>query len=93
MSEQQDQPFDFQENTQAMYDAVCSAPPFFIRWLVRSKLDKALKDRGCGVVTEAIMYDACKEITPENQIDRTMGVLDKHKTTTTLGAGAKGSNE
>jgi hypothetical protein len=65
-----------------MYDAVIAAPPFFIRWLVRSKLDKALKDRACGVVTEQIMYDACREISPENQVDRTITVLDQHKTTT-----------
>ncbi|KAG7367946.1 hypothetical protein IV203_030689 [Nitzschia inconspicua] len=76
------QPFDFQENSKAMYDATLAAPPFFVRWLVRSKLDAALKERNnCGTVTEAIMYEACRQITPENQIDRVMEVLDKHKTT------------
>jgi hypothetical protein len=74
-------PLDFQENSKAMYDATLAAPPFFVRWLVRSKLDHALRARNCGPVTEAIMYDACREVTPENQIDRVMAVLDKHKTT------------
>lgn len=74
-------PFDFQENSKAMYDATLAAPPFFIRWLVRSKLDAALKERKCGPVTEAILYDACREVTPANQIDRVIAVLDKHKTT------------
>ena len=79
--EQQEKPYEFQENSKAMYDAVIAAPPFFVRWLVRSKLDKALKYRGCGVVTEQIMYDACREISPANQIDRTIAVLDPLKTT------------
>jgi hypothetical protein len=73
--------FDFQENTKAMYDAVCAAPPFFVRWLVRSKLDQGLKERGCGKVTEDIMYEVCRKVTPEHSIDRTIDVLDKHRTT------------
>jgi hypothetical protein len=73
-------PFDFQENSKAMYDDTLASPPFFIRWLVRTKLDAALKARNCGVVTEAIMYDACREVTPANQIDKVIEVLDRHKT-------------
>ena len=73
-------PFDFTENSKAMYDDTLSSPPFFIRWLVRSKLDAALKARGCGTITEQIMHDACREVTPESQIDKVIEVLDKHKT-------------
>ena len=76
-----DEPFDFQENSKAMYDAVCAAPPFFVRWLVRSKLDQGLKEKGCGIVTEDIMYEVCRKVTPEHSVDRTIEVLDKHKTT------------
>ncbi|KAL3912170.1 MAG: hypothetical protein SGILL_006990, partial [Bacillariaceae sp.] len=49
-------------------------------WLVRNKMDAALKERGCGAITESIMYEVCKEITPDNQIDNVIQVLDKHKT-------------
>lgn len=74
-------PFKFTENSKAMYDAVLEAPPFFIRWVVRGKVDAAMRARGCGTVTEDLMYDVCKEVTPANQLDRTIEVLDKHKTT------------
>jgi hypothetical protein len=66
-----------------MYDAVLAGPPFFIRWLVKNQVDAALTKRGCGTVTEDIMYDVCREVTPKMQLDKTMEILDKHRTTTT----------
>ena len=72
--------FIFTENTKAMYDDILSKPPFFVRFLVRSKVNGALTARGCGKVTEQIMYDVIKETTPENMLQRSIDVLDEHRT-------------
>lgn len=70
--------FIFTENTKAMYDD--KKPPFFVRFLVRNKVNGALTARGCGKVTEQIMYDVIKETTPENMLQRSIDVLDEHRT-------------
>jgi hypothetical protein len=72
--------FEFTENSKAMYEGVTTAPPWFVRFLVKNKVDNALKARGCGKVTEQIIYDVCKEVTPSNMLDRTIEVCDKHRT-------------
>eukprot|EP00529_Nitzschia_sp_RCC80_P034434 CAMPEP_0113487920 /NCGR_PEP_ID=MMETSP0014_2-20120614/25751_1 /TAXON_ID=2857 /ORGANISM="Nitzschia sp." /LENGTH=97 /DNA_ID=CAMNT_0000381619 /DNA_START=130 /DNA_END=423 /DNA_ORIENTATION=+ /assembly_acc=CAM_ASM_000159 len=72
--------FIFTENTKAMYDDMLSKPPFFVRFIVRSKVNGALTARGCGKVTEQIMYDVIKETTPENMLQRSIDILDEHRT-------------
>ena len=86
--------FDFQENSREMFDKVCQATPFLFRHFTRNGLIQGLKERGgagCGsknnkarvVVTEAIMYDVCKQVTPEKHLENTLKILDECKTTTT----------
>jgi len=76
-----DDDFVWKENSKAMYDKVCEAAPWFVRHFTRSGLNKGLKAKGCGEVTEQHMYDVCKEVTPERFLDRTVKILDEHKTT------------
>ena len=71
---------DFQENSKEMFDKVCQASPFFVRHFTRNGLVKGLKARGCGKVTESIMYDVCREVTPPKYLDNTLKILDEHKT-------------
>jgi hypothetical protein len=74
-------PFEFTENSKAMYDSVLAAPPFFVRWLVRGKFDAALRARGCGTVTEDIMYEVTREVTPKDNLAGAIAILEKLKTT------------
>jgi hypothetical protein len=76
-------PFEFTENSKAMYDAVLAAPPFFVRWLVRGKVDTAMKARGCGTVTEDIMYEVTREVTPKDNLAAAIEILDTLRTTST----------
>jgi hypothetical protein len=73
--------FQFEENSKAMFDDVCNGTPWLVRHFTRSGLVKGLTARGCGVVTESIMYDVCREVTPVKYLDRTIAILDKDKTT------------
>ena len=72
---------NFLENSKAMYDGVCGASPWFVRHFTRNGLNKGLEKRGCGDVTEAIMYDVCREVTPEKYLESTLKILDGLKTT------------
>lgn len=73
--------FNFQENSKEMFDQVCLASPWFVRHFTRNGLIKGLKARKCGDVTESIMYDVCKEVTPPKYLEDTLKILDEHKTT------------
>jgi hypothetical protein len=66
-----------------MFDEVCQASPWFVRHFTRNALIQGLQDRKCGDVTEAIMYDVCKKVTPPKYLDQTFTMLDENKTTTT----------
>jgi hypothetical protein len=73
--------FEFKENSKAMFDDVCNLTPWLVRHFTRNGMVNGLKARGCGAVTESIMYDVCREVTPAKYLDRTIEVLDKDKTT------------
>jgi len=73
--------FDFKENSRKMFDEVCNITPWLFRHFTRNGLIKGLQDEGCGDVTENIMYDVCKKVTPEKHLKQTLDVLDKYKTT------------
>jgi len=74
--------FTFTENSREMFDAVCQATPWFVRHFTRSGLIKGLKERGCGEVTESILYEVCRDVTPPQHLDKTIAILDALKTTT-----------
>jgi hypothetical protein len=73
---------DFQENSREMFEKVCEASPFFVRYFTRNGLLKGLKERGCGDVKEETMYEVCKEVTPPKYLELTIKILDECKTTT-----------
>ena len=70
----------FRDNSEAMFNEVCSETPWFVRTFTRNGLVKGLREEGCGVVTEENMYDVCRKVTPEQYLGKTLGILDRHKT-------------
>lgn len=72
--------FEFKENSKVMFDEVCSMTPWLFRGFTKNGLIQGLKDEGCGIVTEQKMYDVCRKVTPAKHLDKTMEVLEKHKT-------------
>jgi hypothetical protein len=74
--------FNFTENSKEMFDKVCESSPWFVRHFTRNGLVKGFKERGCGDVTEKIMYDVCKQVTPPKYLENTLKILDECKTTT-----------
>ena len=73
--------FNFLENSRAMFTDVCNDSPKAFRHFTREALVKGLKKHGCGDVTEAIMYEVVKEVTPAKYLERTLAILDKDRTT------------
>jgi hypothetical protein len=74
--------FTWLENSKTMFDKVCEASPWFVRHFTRNGMLKNLQSRGTTDVTEAIMYDVVKEVTPAKYLPKTLEILDEHKTTT-----------
>ena len=72
--------FEFKENSKTMFEEVCNATPWFVRHFTRNGLVRGLKEKGCGQVTESIMYEVCRDVTPEKHLERTIAILDKNKT-------------
>ena len=75
--------FNWLGNSQLMYNKVCESSPFFVRHFTRNGLNKGLNKRIApgGTVTESVMYDVCKEVTPEKYLENTLKILDQYKTT------------
>lgn len=80
---QWDGPFIFHENSKAMHDKVIQATPFLFRHFTRRGIDNGLIAHGCGDVTEAIMYEVVREVTPAAHLEQSLKILDENKTTTT----------
>lgn len=72
--------FVWKENSKEMFEKVCLASPWFVRHFTRNGLVKGLQSRGCGDVTEALMYDVVNEVTPEKYHEQTIKILDENKT-------------
>ena len=72
--------FEFTENSKVMFEEVCNMTPWLFRSFTRNGLTQGLKDEGCGVVTESKIYDVCRKVTPERHLEKTMEILDKHRT-------------
>ena len=64
-----------------MHDKVIGATPFLFRHFTRSGLDKGLIQHGCGDVTEDIMYQVIREVTPPAHLETTLKILDENRTT------------
>ena len=73
--------FVWKENSKKMFDDVCNASPFLVRHFTRRALVNGLKEHGCGDVTEVMMYDVCREVTPSKYLPRTLEILDGDRTT------------
>ena len=75
-----EQQFNWKENSKGMYDKVIEATPWLFRHFTRNGLDKGLVAKGCGDVTEAIMYDLVREVTPAKHLEASLKILDENKT-------------
>ena len=74
--------FVWKENSKIMHDKVIEATPYLFRYFTRSGIDGGLAKHGCGDVTEAIMYDVVKEVTPKAHLEASLKILDEYKTPT-----------
>ena len=73
--------FHWLENSKVMHDKVIEATPYLFRHFTRSGIDKGLAEHGCGDVTEAIMYEVVREVTPKAHLEASLKILDKYRTT------------
>ena len=74
--------FVWKENSKTMHDKIIEASPFLVRQFTRNGIDSGLEKHGCGDVTEAIMYDVVKEVTPPKYLEASLKILDEYRTTT-----------
>jgi hypothetical protein len=74
-------PFIWKENSQVMHDKVINSTPFLFRHFTRSGIDKGLIAHGCGEVTEDIMYQVVREVTPSAHLAASLKILDENRTT------------
>lgn len=72
---------NWKDNSKKMYEECCNATPWLVRHFTRSGFTKGLKARGCGDVTEQHLFDVAREVTPPAHLDKTLGILNQHKTT------------
>jgi hypothetical protein len=75
-------PFVWKDNSQAMHDQVINATPYLFRHFTRRGIDNGLVAHGCGEVTEDMMYQVVREVTPSAYLATSLDVLDKNRTTT-----------
>jgi len=73
--------FTWNDNAQEMFDKVVAASQFFVRHFTRSALVSGLQARGCGAVTEQLMFDVCREKTPSAFLEQTLKLLEDTRTT------------
>jgi len=72
--------FNWLENSKIMFDKVAEASPWFVRHFTRSGMLKGLQSRNVKDVTESVMYDVCKEVTPKKYLPQTLEILNANKT-------------
>jgi hypothetical protein len=72
--------FIWRENAKVMYEKVIEATPWLFRHFTRSGLNKGLTGKGCGEVTEDIMYQVVREVTPAAHLEASLKILDENKT-------------
>eukprot|EP00804_Cyclotella_cryptica_P030647 CCRYP_015684-RA/>CCRYP_015684-RA protein AED:0.00 eAED:0.00 QI:119/1/1/1/1/1/2/2122/79 len=67
-------------NSKAMFEEVVNQTPWLFRHFPRSSILNGLKGKGCSAITEAILIDVCKEVTPDKYKEKTMDILERMKT-------------
>lgn len=72
--------FTWLENSKEMFDKVAESSPWFVRHFTKSGMLKGLKARNVKNVTESVMYNVCKEVTPQKYLPQTLEILDANKT-------------
>jgi hypothetical protein len=80
-SEGKDGDLSWTENSKTMFEECCAATPWLVRHFTRSGFTKGLRAKGCGTVTEQDMFDVAREVTPPAHLEKTLGILNKNKTT------------
>ena len=74
------QGFAFVGNSATMYEKVCEASPFFVRHFTRKAILKEIELKGYQEVTEKVFSQIIQEVTPEKFLEKTLAILDEHKT-------------
>ena len=69
-----------------MFETIVNQTPWPFRRFPRAAILKGLQEQGCGTVTEPILMQVCKEVTPEKYLEKTVEILESMKTPTTAGA-------
>lgn len=72
--------FEWTGNSKNMYEEVVNLTPWIFRHFPRTAILTGLKGRDSTTVTEEALIEVCKEVTPEKYREKTMAVLEEHKT-------------
>jgi hypothetical protein len=72
--------YQWNGNSKTMYDEVVNMTPWIFRHFPRSAILKGLNEKGSSTVTEEGLIAVCKDVTPEQYREKTMAVLEEHKT-------------
>ena len=64
-----------------MRDKVIEATPYLFRHFTRRGIDIGVIAKGCGEVTEDIMYQIVQQVTPPAHLSKSVKILDKNRTT------------
>jgi hypothetical protein len=67
-------------NSKSMYEEVVNLTPWVFRHFPRSAILKGFSEKGTTTVTEDGLIQVCKDVTPEQYREKTMAVLEEHKT-------------
>ena len=77
----------FDQNTKIMYETILNKVPWFVRDTSQKKLDAAIYEICVGdtnndkcVVKEDDMYEVVKRTTPKLFVQKSIDIIDKHKT-------------
>lgn len=65
---------------QIMFDAVVNQTPWLFRHFPRNSILNGIKEKGCDKVTEDLLIEVCREVTPEKYFEKTVKTLEETKT-------------
>jgi hypothetical protein len=67
---------------QAMFETVVNQTPWLFRHFPRNSILNGLKEKGCDKsgVTEDLLIQVCREVTPEKYMEKTMKIMEEMKT-------------
>ena len=72
--------FEWSGQSKSMFEEVVNLTPWVFRHFPRSAILAGLNESGSKVVTEESLIEVCKKVTPEKYMEKTMAVLEEHRT-------------